>query len=202
MSASRAADSIAGKVAAVEREVQTAVLGELPRLKENDSSGYAKVIHAKGAVSIRFAGIDAGMPMAASFSLGLSISQTGSMEASVVRESCPGHCLSGVRAFWMVEGEAIERLRASGGLPSMGMPELARNFVQIEIDAGAPGVLGPVDVLRIGPAGPVWLQRKARTSGHACRRYEVAEGPFRPKPMNPPFHAQSPHTLSEIPNRS
>ena len=42
MSASKAADSSAREVAAVEREAQTAVLGELPHLKKNDSSGIPR----------------------------------------------------------------------------------------------------------------------------------------------------------------
>jgi hypothetical protein len=159
-SSSREGDSMPAKLARIERDVQTAVLRELPRVKERDPAEYAELVHSKGAVTVALVGIDAGVPVAVSFSLGLAISSNGSIETSIIRDSCPGNCPSGVRAFWFGEGAAIDRLRAAGGLPDLAMPDLARHLVQVEIDAGAPGVGGPVDVLRILPAGPVWVQKK------------------------------------------
>ncbi len=158
--ASHKGGSLAEKLARAERDVQTALLHELPQVKERDPTGYAKLTDAKGAVTIMFAGIEAGVPTATSFSLGLANSPKGSIETTTIRDSCPGNCPSGVRAFWFGEGAEIERLRAHGGLPPFSMPELAQFLVQSEIDARAPGVGGPVDVLRILPSGPVWLQRK------------------------------------------
>jgi Proteasome subunit len=159
-SASRIGDGVSAKMDEAERRVRAAVLRELPRVKERDPAGYAKLIHAKGAVTVMFAGIDAGIPAAASFSLGLELSSTGFIEVNVIHDSCPANCPSGTRAFWFGEGAVIERLRATGGLPSLPMPELARYLVQAEIDAGAPSAGGPVDVLRILPGGPVWLRKK------------------------------------------
>jgi len=159
-SSSREGDSMAVKLAGVEREVQTALLRELPHVKERDPAEYAKLINSKGTVTVALVGIDAGAPAATSFSLGLAVSQKGSIETTIISDSCPGNCSSGVRAFWFGEGDAIDRLRAAGGLPELGMPELARYLVQVEIDAGAPSVGGPVDVLRILPGGPVWVQKK------------------------------------------
>jgi hypothetical protein len=159
-SASQYGDSMSTRLAAVESEVQAAVLRELPRVKERDPAEYAKLINSKGAVTVVFAGIEAGAPAAAGFSLGLAVSPRGAIEPSIIRDSCPGNCPSGVRAFWFGEGGAIERLRATGEMPKLGMPELARYLVQVEIDAGASDVGGPVDVLRILPGGPVWVQRK------------------------------------------
>ncbi len=158
--ADSAGGSIAEKIARVERAVQAAVLRELPRVKEHDPAGFASLIGSKGAVTVMLAGIDSGVPMATSFSLGLAESPKGSIEASILRDSCPGNCASGVRVFWFGESGAIERLRAAGRMPALGMPELARYLVQTEIDAGAPRVGGPVDVLRILPGGPVWVQKK------------------------------------------
>lgn len=152
--------SIAARLSRVESDVQTALLRELPQLKARDPAGYAKLIRSKGAVSVMFAGMDNGVPTARSFSVGLALSQEGVIEANILRESCPGNCRNGVRAFWFGEGRAIERLRTGGGMPELSMPELARHLVQIEIDARTPSVGGPVDVLRILPAGPVWVQRK------------------------------------------
>jgi Proteasome subunit len=157
---SRDGGSMAAKLAAVEREVQAAALRELPHVKERDPAQYAKLIDSKGAVTVVFAGIDAGVPAAAGFSLGFTASPNGTIEPSTIRDSCPGNCPSGNRAFWFGDGDAIERLRATGKLPELVMPELARYLVQVEIDAGAPDVGGPIDVLRILPAGPVWLQKK------------------------------------------
>jgi hypothetical protein len=155
-----AGGSIAEKLATMERAVQGAVLRELPRVKERDPAGYATLMGSKGAVTVTLGGIDAGAPIVTGFSLGLAASPNGSIETNILRDSCPGNCASGVRVFWFGEVAAVERLRASGRLPALAMPELARYLVQAEIDAGAPGVGGPVDVLRILPSGPVWLQKK------------------------------------------
>jgi hypothetical protein len=110
------------------------------------------------------AGIESGVPVTTSFSLGLAESSKGSpkgqIDTSILRDSCPGNCDSGARVFWFGETGAIERLRAAGRMPTLGMPELARYLVQTEIDAGAPRVGGPVDVLRILPGGQVWVQKK------------------------------------------
>jgi hypothetical protein len=160
MSSSLGSGSVAEKLARVEREVEKAVVGELPHMRERDPAGYEKLIRSAGAVTVLLAGIDAGVPVVTSFSLGLSASATGVIETSKLQESCPGNCPSGVRAFWLGEGDAIQRLRARGGLPALGMPELARFLVQTEIDAGAPGVAAPVDVLRILPGGPIWVEKK------------------------------------------
>jgi hypothetical protein len=159
-SSSLESGSMAFKLAKVEREVQAAVLRELPYVKERDPAGYAKLINSKGAVTVALVGVDAGAPVATSFSLGLAVSAKGLIETSIIRDSCPGNCPSGVRAFWFGEGDAIDRLRATGRLPELGMPELARYLVQVEIDSGAPSVGGPVDVLRILPGGPIWVQKK------------------------------------------
>jgi Proteasome subunit len=152
--------NISAKLARAEGAVRDAVLIELPRVKARDPVGYADLIHAKGAVTVMLAGIEGGVPMAASFSLGLEVSPEGSVETTMIRDSCPGNCPSGTRAFWFGEGAAIDRLRAGRGLPKLPMLELAHYLVQLEIDAGAPSVGEPIDVLRITPNGAVWVQRK------------------------------------------
>src|ERR1700693_1198220 len=57
----RDGDSMAAKLARVEREVKTAILRELPHVKERDPGEYAKLLNSKGAVTIALVGIDAGV---------------------------------------------------------------------------------------------------------------------------------------------
>jgi len=156
----RAGGSISARLARMERDVTEALLGELPKLKGRDPGGYEKLVRAKGAVTVMLAGMDDGSPMATSFSIGLTRSDKGLIETNVTRESCPGNCTNGVRAFWFGEGGEIERLIHSGGLPQGSMAELAEHLVEAEISAHAPNVGGPVDVLRIRADGPVWVHRK------------------------------------------
>lgn len=158
--ADRDGGSLAARLARMEREVTDAVLRELPQLRKRDPKGYEEIVTSKGAVTVMLAGIDGGSPVATSFSLGLTRSANGMMETSITRDSCPGNCPSGVRAFWFGEGGAIERLCDGGAMPKLGMPELARYLVQAEIDARAPNVAGPIDVLRVLSQGPQWVQRK------------------------------------------
>jgi len=145
----------------IETEVTAAVLRELPEVKIRDPQGFEKLAKAPGAVSVMLAGIDKGVPFATSFSLGLTRSADGSAAPVILRDSCPGNCASGVRAFEVGESAAIEQLRKSGGMPALPMPELARYLVQAEIDSRAPNVGGPIDVLRITPEGPIWVQKKS-----------------------------------------
>jgi hypothetical protein len=153
-------DKISAKLSRIERDVQTALLRELPQVRDRDPTGYAKLSNSKGAVSVMLAGIDGGLPVATSFSLGLAASPEGSIKISILTDSCPGNCPNGVRAFWLGDGAEIDSLRADRKLPTLSMPDLARYLVQVEIDAGVPTVHGPVDVLRILPSGPIWVQRK------------------------------------------
>ena len=156
----REGGNLGAKLDSVERRVRMALLRELPRLQDRDPKGYAAVMHAKGAVTVMLVGIEAGAPAASSFSLGLELAGDAP-RVTVTRDSCPGNCPSGVRAFWFGDGEAIERLRVSGKMPTLPMPELARFLIQAEIGAGIPGVAGPVDVVTLRRDGAVSMQSKA-----------------------------------------
>jgi len=154
-------NTISTKLDKIERVVSPALLQEVAELKTRDPRGYDALINAKGAVSVVLAGIENGIPVATTFSVGLTRSSDGTIQTTVIRDSCPGNCQSGVRAFSIGASTAIDALRLRGALPSLAMPDLAEYMVQAEIDAGTGGVSGPVDVLRLTPSGPVWVRKKA-----------------------------------------
>jgi hypothetical protein len=145
----------------IERAVSPALLHEVGELKQRDPQGYDKLTKSGGAVSVILIGIEDGIPIAVSFSLGLGSASDGILRTIVTRDSCPGNCPSGVRAFSIGPSTAVEAIRRGRGLPALAMPELAEFMVQAEIDAGTDGVSGPVDVLRLTPSGPVWIRKKA-----------------------------------------
>jgi hypothetical protein len=144
----------------IERAASTALLDEVGEVKQRDPQGYDKLTNSSGAVSVILIGIEDGIPVAVSFSLGLGRPSDGIVRTTVTRDSCPGNCPNGVRAFSIGPSTAVEATRRRSGLPALAMPELAEFMVQAEIDAGTEGVSGPVDVLRLSPSGPVWIRKK------------------------------------------
>jgi len=154
-------ETISAKLDKIERVVSPALLHEVAEVKIRDPQGYDRLINAKGAVSVVLAGMENGIPAATTVSIGLTRSSDGTLQTTAIRDSCPGNCQSGVRAFSIGASTAIDALRMKGGLPSLAMPDLAEYMVQAEIDAGTGGVSGPVDVLRLTPSAPVWVRKKA-----------------------------------------
>jgi len=158
---SRGRGTISEKLENVERVVSPALLREAGEVKSRDPEGYGRLVDSKGALSVIMIGIENGIPSATSFSIGLTRTSDGTIQTTVVHDSCPGNCPSGVRAFSIGASPAIDAVRRRGGLPSLSMADLADYMVQAEIDAGTVGVAGPVDVLRLTTTGPIWVRQKA-----------------------------------------
>ena len=74
---------------------------------------------------------------------------------------CPGDCPNGVYSFFLGERSAIDRYVVDHGRALRMSPEDGAQFlVKLEIDAGAPGVGGPVDAVRVSSSGAEWLSVK------------------------------------------
>jgi Proteasome subunit len=84
-SAAAEGGSVSDILARTESAVIAAVLRELPEVKKRDPAGYEKLIKAKGAVTVMLAGIEKGVPLATSFSLGLERPADGPVETSITR---------------------------------------------------------------------------------------------------------------------
>jgi hypothetical protein len=130
---------------------------ELPRLRANKSqSGLMGSLD----LTVLFATVENGVPIAAA--IHFPISDTGPL-LNPESHVCPGleepgFCMKRV-AIWVAgRREAIER--QSKKLEEIHNRNLARELVQLEIDAGAPGVGGPVDVVRISRADSVYEGEK------------------------------------------
>jgi hypothetical protein len=143
----------------VEDSLAPAVLAELPPLKDHDPAGYAKLIKGKRAVSIVVATIDRGVPIAEGISVGLSFSPSGSVQTETSHIVCPGDCPNGIEFIKAGEARAIDDYLAAGGV-RMVARDLAEFLVQLEIDAGAPGARGPIDVLQLRRTGQPLIQSK------------------------------------------
>jgi hypothetical protein len=106
-------------------------------------------------------GIDGGIPVEIGTSASLSGATNGTSQMEITRYTCPGDCPVGLDIRWVGQASIIAARLTEGNVPRMEPADLARFLVQLEIDAGSPGVGEPVDVLRLLPSGPVWVQQKS-----------------------------------------
>ena len=150
--AARGPSTVAEKVKAIEDRIKAALLTEVPAVKERDPDLYGKLVSGQGIISLVLVGAEKNVP----FVKGIMFTVN-----SVTENSCPGNCLFGVKTLWLGQSEAIAKHMEAHRVPHKPFADFARSLVQLEIDAKAEGVGGPIDILRITPNGTEWIQRKS-----------------------------------------
>jgi hypothetical protein len=114
-------------------------------------------------VSIMLIGFEKGTPFVIGQQFTISATFKHNVRVTPLKPKwCPGaDCPNGTYVLHLGAGEAIEQYIAALRPPfSSSAPDLARNLVKVEIDAHAPGVGGPIDLLRLSASGPEWIQQK------------------------------------------
>jgi hypothetical protein len=141
------------------RAIRDALKRELTQLAAEDKPLANRSLGALPSVVI--IGVDKGVPVAAGFHFETQQDNTWPAELKLRTLRCPGNCPQGVYTFFLGERSAIDRYVADHG-QALGMsPEDGAPFlVRLEIQAGTPGVGGPVDSARVSAAGPEWLSVK------------------------------------------
>jgi hypothetical protein len=118
--------------------------------------------HAEAnGVKIMLIGFEKGTPFVVGQQFTISVTSKHTVQVTPGKPiSCPGaDCPTGVYVLHLGAAEVIEQYSAAHPAFSSSA-DLARNLVQLEIDAHAPGVGGPIDVLRVSASGPQWIQQK------------------------------------------
>jgi hypothetical protein len=149
--ASRGLATVTEKVRAIEHRIAAALSVEVPAIKQRDPDLYAKLAGGQPVISLVLVGAEKGVP----FAKGIMFTVD-----SVMENSCPGNCLFGVKTLWLGQSDAIGKYMEKHRIPRKPFADFARFLIQLEIDSKAEGVEGPIDILRITPDGPEWIQRK------------------------------------------
>jgi len=131
---------------------------ELDALRRDDPHGYAFLTQGHPALQAIFAGVENGHPslVVAGFGVGPE-GQVGDFVRVIAR----GDDGRGPRIIYAGQQNQIRSyIKAHPDWYAGNRSELLRKLVQMEIDASAGEVGGPVDILAIGPQGPHWVQHK------------------------------------------
>lgn len=132
---------------------------ELTRLSAEDKALFDRSLGKLPSVVV--IGVDKGVPTAAAFHFEVRGNSGSLRDLSLRTLRCPGDCPNGVYTFSLGERSAIDRYVADHGRAFPRSPEEGAQFlVNLEIEAGTPGVGGPVDMVRVSPDDAEWLSVK------------------------------------------
>ena len=144
----------------IKRKLSVALRAELERLRVDDPALFSQMLEdsEKNGTAVFFTFLEYDVPVAAVIGIYPSIHERHRLALTSKRLTCPGDCPDGVYTFFLGERKAIDRYVAENGKHfSMGPDEIVRFMVQLEIDAGTPGVGPPIDVVQLDKAGIKWL---------------------------------------------
>jgi len=132
---------------------------ELTRLAAEDKALLERSLGKLPSVVV--IGVDKGIPVAASFHFEIQRNNHWPAELNLRTLRCPGDCPNGLYTFFLGERSVIDRYVVDHGRALGLSPEDGAQFlVKLEIDAGTPGVGGPVDAVRVSSSGAEWLSVK------------------------------------------
>jgi proteasome subunit B (beta)-like protein len=132
---------------------------ELTRLAAEDKGLLERSLGKLPSVVV--IGAEKGLPAAAGFHFEIQGNNRWPAELNLRTLRCPGDCQNGVYTFFLGERSAIDRYVADYGRALAMSPEDGAQFlVKLEIEAGTPGVGGPVDAVRVSSSGAEWLSVK------------------------------------------
>lgn len=116
-----------------------------------------------------FVSLERDTPVLASLRFTVAGPGTGPVKLIAGKRYCPGPDCPDGRASVLVGSRDDQELfkRTHPNFWDGDLVEVARAFVQMEIDKGLVDVGPPIDILQITKAGPKWIQRKAECQSGA-----------------------------------
>jgi hypothetical protein len=151
--------SVADSLKAIEDGLRSALPSELSGLTRRDPEAgkYEPLV-----ITVLIARLQSHTPVGAAMHLSLAmISPLGTLPDPEVK-ICPSSTCS-TTIWWSVPTASVIPSRLEHGREALSLASpsnVARNLVQLDIDADTPGVGGPIDVLRLLPTGIIFPQMK------------------------------------------
>jgi len=143
----------------VELLLSNAIEAELAKLRVEEPALFKEAVEGEDrGTSILLARWENGEPAAIGIHFVAELDVQGKLTIQTRRLACPGDCPNGTFTWFLGHRKAIDKYVAEQGKHLQMSPEDGvRFFVQLEIDAGTPGVGPPIDVVRLDRHGITWL---------------------------------------------
>jgi hypothetical protein len=155
----RSSDGVMRAARVAAEEMADPLRRELTKLAGEDKALLERSLATLPSVIV--VGVDGGVPAAAGFHFEVPGGGSWPAELSLRTLNCPGDCPNGVYTFFLGQRSAIDRYVADRGRAFGMSPEDGAKFlVNLEIQAGSPGVGGPVDVVRVSSKRAEWISVK------------------------------------------
>jgi hypothetical protein len=154
-SAMRSEQTLSGKMDAAVKAIQSEVAPEMSKIRSARPADFATISDPeKGFMAIMLIGIEDGVPVGIAQKFQVAVDSKNVQVVPSERLACPGaDCPIGFYVFSMGQTEEMMKYMAAPH-PTFATPaDLARTLVQVEIDARAPSVGPPVDVVRVTTQG-------------------------------------------------
>ncbi len=155
----QASSPLSTNIKMVEASLSQSFQRELERLRYEEPSLFKK----SRSVTVLLARYEKNQPIASGIQFLGEPGAKGTVLVKTKTLSCPGDCPRGQYIFYLGETSIVKKfMHESGHNLQMSPEEAVRFMVQLEIDAGTPGVGPPIDVLRLDKNGIKWLSRKKK----------------------------------------
>ncbi|MCA1600695.1 MAG: hypothetical protein LC776_03275 [Acidobacteria bacterium] len=181
--------SLQWRIAMFEELVKGPLEKALQRIKWEDPVAYQEYVTTP--LGIRFLGVEEGELVLYNRRFPVNDSIPNAVTVNIERRRCPGtDCPTGIVAVYVQPPKATfyTRLRQefAGFEKGQGnLAEVARRFVQMQIDARLPNVGPPIDLLRVTKNGPEWICQKPECDkegkGKPCPPPAVQQKPAPPE---------------------
>ena len=147
----------------LERILSNSLRNELTTLRAEEPALFRHAVEGDSrGTSILLACWENEEPLAIAIHFLGVLDEEGKLTIRTTRLACPGDCPNGTFTFFLGHHTAIDKYASERGnrIP-MSPEESVRFFVQLEIDAGTPGVGLPIDIVRLDRNGISWLSGKS-----------------------------------------
>jgi hypothetical protein len=153
----RGGGSLSERITKFENLVMTPLQSAVNRILQNDSSGR-KFILEHAVLGVNFAAIENNIP--ALYGRRFTISSDDPI-IKIERHQCPGSdCPNGEITVLTGPEKYKKQFYKENPVLSGDLAEMARKFVQAQIDENVPDVGPPIDLVLLTANGVKWMQRK------------------------------------------
>jgi hypothetical protein len=136
----------------------------LEHLRSTDIAAFRKNALRKPPLTVTFAGFQNNLPVMANLEIRVASGERTTVVLNSAKRYCPGpECLSGYASIFVgtTEGSILySGYSLRPGFYEKNLIEVAKSFVQMEIDKALPDFRPPIDILQLKQGKAVWIQRK------------------------------------------
>lgn len=187
--------SFEDKLVAFEREAKSEITDHVRRMRAEAPDLFQEVAARKSFADANFFGLLNGRLILYNRKFLIRKPLSDDVNIDIERHQCPGiaDCPSGFAVLDVGPAEYKERIRKEfPGFPNLtNLMDVARRFVEMQIDDNVRGVGPPIDVLRVTKTGACWYKHENDKEREGCETVvppcsaAVHSSNLAPKPARP-----------------